>query len=169
MFQDTPQRRSNPRRGFSLIELVIVVVIVGVIAAIAIPRLSRGADGANSAKLKQDLEVLNKALDLYAAEHAGAYPTIVKIENQLTRYTDIDGNVSTTKTATHIYGPYLREIPPTSGGKYPGATKIAYTDGTDVGWLYRPVQGRIYLNRGEVVDDTEEDTALGRLLDGLGL
>ncbi|MBX2852739.1 MAG: prepilin-type N-terminal cleavage/methylation domain-containing protein [Phycisphaeraceae bacterium] len=162
-------RITREPRGFSLIELIIVVVIIGIIGAIAIPRLSRGADGANSSKLKQDLEVLNKALDLYAAEHDGAYPTIAEVAQQLTQYTDADGNVSATPTATHIYGPYLRAIPPTSGGKYPGSSTIALSDGTDVGWIYRPARARIYLNRGTVVDDTEEDTALGRLQDKVGL
>ena len=169
MRQSNAQRVARESHGFSLIELVIVVVIIGIIGAIAIPRLSRGADGANSAKLKQDLAVLNKALDLYAAEHGGTYPTAVKIEQQLTQYTDIDGRVSATPTATHLYGPYLRSIPPASGGKYPGATDIAVVDQQGVGWIYRPGQARIFLNRGTVVDDTEEDTALGRLLDGLGL
>ena len=169
MHPSRPQPADRRRHGFSLIELIIVVAIIAVIGAIAIPRLSRGAEGANEAKLKQDLEVLNKALDLYAAEHAGQYPTLLKVEQQLTRYTDIDGGVSAVPTATHLYGPYLREIPPTSGGKYPGATDIAGLDGPDVGWIYRPGRGRIYLNRGTVVDDTREDSALGRLLDGLGL
>ena len=163
------QTRAQTRGGFSLIELVIVVVIIGIIGAIAIPRLSRGADGANSAKLKQDLEVLNKALDLYAAEHAGQYPSLANIADQLTQYTDIDGNVSSTPTTTHIYGPYLRSIPPTSAGKHPGSTTIALIDGDGVGWLYRPGQARIYLNRGTVVDDTKEDSALGKLLDRMGL
>ena len=147
----------------------MVVIVVAVITAIAIPRLSRGAEGANSAKLKQDLAVLNKALDVYAAEHNGLYPTVADVQAQLTQHTDIDGNVSATPTATHVYGPYLRAMPPTPGGKYPGSTTIAFADGPGVGWLYKPGRARIYLNRGTVVDDDKEDKALGRLLDRLGL
>jgi len=152
------QRHST--RGFSLIELVIVVVIIGIISAIAIPRLSRGAEGADEAKLKQDLSVLNSALELYAAEHRGDYPTPANGPAQLTQYTDIDGGVSATKTQTHIYGPYLRDAPAATGGARPGATGMGTADAPGIGWLYSQTHGRIVLNRGFAPDFTQEDPAL---------
>ncbi|XAL98862.1 prepilin-type N-terminal cleavage/methylation domain-containing protein [Phycisphaeraceae bacterium D3-23] len=167
-----PTPRPTTRRrtaGFSLIELVIVVVIIGIIGAIAIPRLSRGADGANHSKLKQDLAVMNKALDLYAAEHGGRFPDAAKIANQFTQYTDLAGNTSATRDAAHSLGPYLRKVPPAPGGPNAGETGIAASHGAGVGWIYNATDGRIYLNRGVVVNEEEEDTALGRLLDAIGL
>ncbi len=70
-------RRVRYRRNsaFSLLELVIVVVIIGIIAAIAIPRMSRGARGADESALKGDLAILRNAIDLYAAEHGGNFPS----------------------------------------------------------------------------------------------
>ena len=98
-------------RGFSLLELVIVVVIIAIIAAIAVPRLSRGTAGAADSALKGDLAVLRNALDLYNAEHNGSYPAVATFVEQLTTYTDAAGAAQATRDTTHIYGPYIRNIP----------------------------------------------------------
>lgn len=135
------------RRAFSLIELVIVVVIIGIIAAIAIPRMSRGAEGATDSALIGNLATLRNAIDLYHTEHEGVYPATATIVNQLTQYTDISGGVSATKTATHIYGPYIREIPklPVKGtGK--GQSGIAAASAGTVGWIYTEASGSIVAN-----------------------
>lgn len=154
-------RQRSIKQGFSLIELVIVVVIIGIISAIAIPRLSRGAEGADEAKLKQDLAVLNKALEFYAAEHGGEYPSESNGPAQLTQYTDALGNVSTTKTDPYIYGPYLRDAPSATGGARPGAKGMGTADAPGIGWLYSKTHGRIHLNRGFAPDFTRDDEALG--------
>src|SRR4051794_30990853 len=81
-------------RGFSLVELVIVVVIIGIIAAIAIPRMSRGTAGAADNALAENLAILRKAIDVFQAEHNGAYPTpgpSCTVEDLLTKYSDADG------------------------------------------------------------------------------
>jgi prepilin-type N-terminal cleavage/methylation domain-containing protein len=108
--------RNKPRRGFSLIELVIVVVIIGIIAAIAIPRMSRGTAGAGDSALGGNLNVLRNAIELYASEHGSKFPTGATgadVEKLLTQYSDESGtDVGATKTAARIYGPYLRKIPP---------------------------------------------------------
>lgn len=158
----TDSQINRSKHGFSLIELVIVVVIIGIISAIAIPRLSRGSEGANDAKLTQDLAVLNKAVDFYAAEHNGLFPTAANGPAQLTLYTDVDGNTSATKTYPYIYGPYLREAPPAPSGPRKGARGMGLVDAPGIGWLYSPAKGRIYLNRGLPLDDSEEDEALSR-------
>lgn len=136
-------------RAFSLIELVIVVVILGIIGAIAIPRLSRGAEGAKDAALITDLTTLRNAIDLYITEHEGLKPTTGAIANELTQYTDKDGGVSATKTATNIYGPYLRAVPPLPVGVNRGNTGIAALDGAGVGWIYDATAGTITANATE--------------------
>ena len=142
-------------RAFSLIELVIVVVIIGIIAAIAIPRLSRGAAGAADAALIGDLAVMRSGIDLYATEHVGDLPTLVNIVNQMTQFTDINGNTSATKGGLFIYGPYLRQVPPLPVGAQKGSTKIkaAPADGLGAfGWVY--TSGFMFANTaaGEVDD-----------------
>lgn len=137
--------RRQPR-GFSLIELVIVVVILGIIGAIAIPRMSRGAEGAADASLVSDLAVLRSAIDLYHAEHEGLFPVAADINEQLTQYTDITGGVSATKTATHIYGPYVRKVPTLKVGSNKGLSSIAAADGVTVAWIYDASSGGIVAN-----------------------
>ena len=99
------------RAGFSLLEVVIVVAIIAILAAIGIPRMSRGAKGANDSALSGDLATLRNAIDLYAAEHNGIYPTVADCNNQLTKYTNASGTVNATKTTAYPFGPYIRAIP----------------------------------------------------------
>jgi prepilin-type N-terminal cleavage/methylation domain-containing protein len=163
---------SRKKAGFSLVELVIVVVIVGIIAAIAIPRVSRGARGAGESALRSNLSVLRSAIELYATEHNGDHPAAkpdgaggaagsnAAFESQLLKYTDIQGNVSGTKDATHIYGPYLRkQIPPLPVGTNQGSNKVsvanngpvvAVDDGT--GWVYNCDTGEIIANADDMDD-----------------
>jgi prepilin-type N-terminal cleavage/methylation domain-containing protein len=104
------------RRAFSLIELVIVVVIIGVISSIAVPRMLSAAETARANALKGSLSVLNKAAELYAAEHDGKSPAhdesgtlgdASAMIKRLVGRTKADGTID----ANGAYGPYLREMP----------------------------------------------------------
>ncbi len=143
-------------RGFSLLEIILVLAILGVLAAIAAPRLSRGSGGASDAAVEADEETLQKAVDLYAVEHHGRYPDTDSIALQLTRYTDMAGNTTATSDGTHIYGPYVRAIPPLPVGHRKGNEKIAAADGPGVGWIYTLATGQIRANT-----DPGEVTAIG--------
>ena len=149
------RRHGYARRGFSLLEVVIVVAIIAILAAIGIPRMSRGAKGASDAALTGDLATLRNAIDLYAAEHGGAFPTTTDVNTQLTQYTNISGAVNATKTATHIYGPYMRSIPPLPVGGKKGNSTIADANGAGVGWIYNSSDGTIKSN----TTDSEKDEA----------
>ncbi|MBX2852738.1 MAG: prepilin-type N-terminal cleavage/methylation domain-containing protein [Phycisphaeraceae bacterium] len=143
---------SKKRGGFSLIELVIVVVIIGIIGAIAIPRLSRGAEGASDSALAGDLAVMRNAIDLYATEHGGTYPTVAAFEAQLTTYTDANGNTNATKTGSFIYGPYIRKIPAVKVGDEKGSTTVAAAAAIGVGWVYDASAGTVVPNTGTDTD-----------------
>ena len=145
--------------GFSLVELVIVIVIVGIIAAIAIPRVSQGSAGADAAALQSDLRALRSAIELYAAEHNGNYPSTVPdtlFADQLTKYTDEYGNVSDTKTHPYIFGPYLSSIPTLKVGEGPTSgedeTGVGTTPDSTVGWIFDPNSGKISANSGTAQD-----------------
>lgn len=140
-------RKGNFRRAFSLIELVIVIVILGVIGAIAIPRMSRGAAGATESGAGSDLAILRSAVELYSAEHNGAFPTVANFSDQLTLYSDISGGTSATKTGAYIYGPYLRTVPKQKAGPNAGAAGVTATQGTaGAGWWYTVSTGTIKIN-----------------------
>jgi len=156
------------RNGFSIIELVIVMVILGIIAAIAIPRMSRGSQGAAENALAGDLAVWRSALDLYQNEHGGAYPkdssTIIA---QLTQYTDSAGAPAAARDSAHVYGPYMRMIPPLPVGetdKEPAIPRGSTTVGPatlggapsivtpgDYGWVYDGA-GNLFPNTGSLTD-----------------
>jgi prepilin-type N-terminal cleavage/methylation domain-containing protein len=144
---------NTARKGFSLIELVIVVVIIGIIAAIAIPRMSRGTAGAADSALSGNLTILRNAVELYATEHGGTFPD--DPATQLTQYSNDAGGTSATKTTTHIYGPYLRKIPPITVGSLKGTAAasellVQTTDATEAtptkGWIYNKNTGVVKAN-----------------------
>ncbi len=143
------------RRGFSLLELVIVVVILGIIGAIAIPRLSQGASGAADSALASNLAVLRNAIDLYAAEHRGNYPTLADFEDQMLLYSDANGNTQATKDSDHVFGPYLRSIPPLPVGTEAGSNVVGGSVAAGTGWLYDETAGTI----SAALADTEEDAS----------
>jgi prepilin-type N-terminal cleavage/methylation domain-containing protein len=154
----TSAKRTN-HSGFSLIELVIVVVIIAIIGAIAIPRMSRGAAGASDSALVGDVAVLRNAVDLYATEHGGTFPGGTTVVDQLTSFTDAAGAVSATKDATHIFGPYLRKLPPLPVGTNKGETAIANGATATLGatgsaWFYDPATGEIKANLAATEKDT---------------
>jgi prepilin-type N-terminal cleavage/methylation domain-containing protein len=150
-------RKPSSLRAFSLVELVIVVVIIGVIAAIAVPRISRGAKGAGESALRGSLAALRNSIDMYAAEHGGAWPGADALEatliDQLTEKTLSDG----TPDPSGTFGPYLRRgFPPVPVGPHAGTAKgvIMSTDTPLVvdesdatkGWVYNYQTGEIIAN-----------------------
>ncbi len=67
--------RSNARKAFTLIEILIVVVILGILAAVVIPQFTNAADEANNAGVRTQLQTLRSQVELYRAEN-GVYPDL---------------------------------------------------------------------------------------------
>ena len=160
----TPPAARPPRAfgaGVSLIEVVMVVVILGVVAAVAIPRLGRGSQGSVEAALARDVQVMQKAIDLYAADHNGAFPDPAMIADQLTLYTDPAGSMSNKKIAPYAFGPYLRKVPAVPSGPNKGSSNISTAPGIGVGWIYDPSQGAITPNNAPApISATQPNTPL---------
>jgi len=172
--RQTSERRARRIPSFSLVELVIVVVIIGVIAAIAVPRMSSASARSTENALVANLHEMRKAIDVYAAEHRGVFPgslpdgqsgaanSAAAFVSQLTQYSDETGQVSTTRTAQHRFGPYLRAIPGVPVGPHKGSKIVAIdtvnspplATGASEGWVYNP-------NRGEIIANTDEANIAG--------
>lgn len=94
-----------------MIELVIVMVIIGVLGSIAALRASNIGGNSDEVALEATIVTLQKSLEHYAVEHQGKYPDVSTMASQLTQFTDLLGNTSSTKTGPFVYGPYLRKMP----------------------------------------------------------
>jgi len=146
--------RSSRQRGFTLIEILIVVVILGILATVVIGVFANASGDASAKALKEDLRTVRAQLQFYLAQH-GSYPTVATFEQQMTAYTDRDGNTSTAPNAAHPFGPYLQTVPRMPLGTEKG--KESVTDGTayvpGFGWRYDSTSGQFFAN----LPDTDKD------------
>jgi len=162
------------KKAFSLIELVIVIIILGIIAAIAIPRIGAANASAAESAVRANLASLRNAIDQYYIEHKNTYPTDKgdgdnnrKTEeafiNQLTMYTNANGEYSEDKDPAFPHGPYLRSgIPKQTVGQFAGKTTVrifeqdtplATNSGGQPGWCYNITTGQIIANSDDLGSD----------------
>jgi len=80
--------KTMKRKGVTLIELLIVVLILAALAAIAIPRISQSAQNANIRACETNIQVLNSAIEMYAADNDGTYPSALGDLNNATYFPD---------------------------------------------------------------------------------
>ncbi len=74
MEKNNRRPRSNPRSGFTLIEILLVVVIIGILAGIAIPKMGGKSEKAMIAQAKANINSLSMAIQEYEMIN-GAYPS----------------------------------------------------------------------------------------------
>jgi Tfp pilus assembly protein PilE len=65
-----------PRKGFSLVEIIIILTIIVLLAVIAVPYL-KTSEKASDQAAKEALRKLSIAAENYATSHSGAYPVSV--------------------------------------------------------------------------------------------
>jgi len=67
--------KTAPRKGFTLIEIMVVVGIIGLLTAVVAISLSRQRSTSRNARRTADLKNTQTVLDLYANENGDKYPT----------------------------------------------------------------------------------------------
>ena len=67
MNRQSHNRRLHPRRGFSLLEVIIAVSIIALLATLVVPRLTRFLSGANENKAVAEVNSLANTVKLYMA------------------------------------------------------------------------------------------------------
>jgi general secretion pathway protein G len=118
------KRVLKDQSGFTLVEMIIVIIIMGILAAVIVPQIGTTSDDAKLSATKQDLSSMRNAVEIYYSQHNSAYPgarlndgsgpagtaalAATAFVEQLTQYTDVNGDCQGTKDATHKYGPYVK-------------------------------------------------------------
>ena len=65
------------RKGFTLVEVLLVVLILAVLASIVVPRIAESTAGAKQAQCDATRSNLIHAIELYATNNDGTYPTSI--------------------------------------------------------------------------------------------
>src|SRR5690348_14089300 len=147
-------RGKGPRKGFTLIEIMIVVIILGILAAIAIPQFSSASGEARLSTMRDILRFMRSQITVYKAQHQdvppgypngniSATPDSATFVAQMCGFTDEAGNVSPTPDATFHFGPYLSTMPTNPYNNQlalnlvTGSTMPA-PDNQPYGWIYNP-------------------------------
>ncbi len=119
--------KSQVRRAFSLVELVVVVLIVGILAAVAAPRMFNTSNNAKESAAKASLSVVRNAIELYNSEN-GSYPA--------------SGSTIATDLARYIKGPFPNS-PYTNTATVADGTAVS---GNGEAWVYDRSTGNFYVN-----------------------
>jgi prepilin-type N-terminal cleavage/methylation domain-containing protein len=61
-------------KGFTLIELLVVILIIGILLALIMPNFVLFQERARRASVKDNMHVVQTALEAYAVDHFGNYP-----------------------------------------------------------------------------------------------
>lgn len=93
------------QQGFTLIEIMVVVVILGILAAIVVPNIMGEPDKARIAKARQDIRVLESALELYRLDNF-YYPSTQQGLEALVRQPSGDPPAKNWKA-----GGYVKQLP----------------------------------------------------------
>jgi general secretion pathway protein G len=94
--------RSQKRRGFTLIEILIVVVILGILGAIVYPHFANARAEAAEKACRTQLQSLRSQIEMYKIQHGGAVPDLITSWNPL-----LNATVYNHKTV----GPYIPRAP----------------------------------------------------------
>lgn len=109
------KHKFNNQLGFTLIELLVVIVIIGILAAIALPNFIKARNKAREAEVKSNVHAIQIALERYAVDSGGVYPTFCvggeREFNIIKASIDLAGN-GVSQFPTHGMTPFAKTSDP---------------------------------------------------------
>jgi len=114
--------RTQTRKGFTLIEILIVVIILGILAAIVIPQFTNASKEAKQSSLVTMVQSLRSQVALFKLQHNDYLPGSATLSDtagtwsetvfwdQLIKFSDLAGATADAKDTTNgfVYGPYMQ-------------------------------------------------------------
>jgi prepilin-type N-terminal cleavage/methylation domain-containing protein len=144
--------RTQVRKAFTLVEILIVVVILGILAAIVVPQFTNATQDAQAGNIKAQLDTLNNQIELFRARTNAAPAGLVA-----------GGDV--TVWDAMIDGGYIKTAP---RNPFNGLSDVATASSTTTGWVF--VNNTLYAtnfnNDPLDTDDTDGDGAFGQITPG---
>jgi general secretion pathway protein G len=136
--------RTQVKRAFTLIEILIVVVILGILAAIVIPQFTNASEEAARSSTQSQLQTVRSQVELYRVQHQGILPDL--LTNGWDDMTTMDPT----------FGRYLQQDP-RNAMRQNQSTVIAGglgDTGVDAGWVWDATEEQLYAvdRDGNVVD-----------------
>jgi len=110
--------RTQVKRAFTLIEILIVVVILGILAAIVIPQFTDASAQAQDSSVRSQLQTIRGQIELYRVKNGGADPDL---SADWTALTDVNP-------------PYLHSAP--KNPLQDNSTTLAAAPAAGVGWVW---------------------------------
>jgi len=170
---------TRQQSGFTLVELLIVVIILAILAAIVVPQFSSTTDDAKQSTMQSNLAAMRSAMELYYIQH-GEYPgnlastqgtggcsvpgtwlsgakTGAAFAGQMLYFTDGQGAVCDTKSATYKFGPYIK------GGALP-SNDVGVAESNGVVTVPNGSDGLISLNATGTLGGWYVDTESGLIV-----
>ena len=133
--QNLMRVRHNPRRGFTLIELVVVVLILGIIGAVAAPKMFNTMVTAKQNSAKQSVQIVRAAIEMYKSQQpTNSYPP--------------DAASLGTVLIPYLKGPFpICSMTNQNSTVFLSATApLTVVGATTEGWIYNPTTGDFGIN-----------------------
>ena len=161
----------SPRRGFTLVELLVVIGIIAVLISMLLPALGKAKEMGKSAQCLSNLRQVNMAFVMFANENRGYLPQI-GTDGAGSAQMDVDGTTQTVliRWFGGLYGSPQRYVPEASMlAPYWGTASVGGCPSLDLDEFSRPQYGPVDYAYNSIFARHKDWAAGGTLRTGFGV